>query len=307
MSRATDQLLDGVEGGCEVPEIGLLSDLVTLTKARLSMLVIVTTFVGFCMGSGPHMDWLLLIQATGGTALAAAAAAVLNQWMESHVDRLMERTKARPLPAGRMKHGHALTLGITLAVVGVGWLWLAANPLSALLAAATVLIYLLLYTPLKRKTALCTLVGAVSGAIPPMIGWTAAKGAHPSLGLGAWILFGVLFAWQMPHFLAIAWIYRDEYAQAGFVMLKRDDVSGVSTALTSMAFALGLAAICLMPFFSGMNSGAYFFGALLCNVILSAFALRFLVERSRSTARRLFFASILFLPLQLGLMVFTKL
>ncbi len=306
MSRATDELLVLGEVS-EAPEIGLVSDLLTLTKARLSLLVIITTFVGFCMASGPQLDWLRLVSATLGTALAAAAAAVLNQFMESHVDRLMERTKFRPLPAGRMRPASALFLGVALTAGGVGWLWLAANALSAGLAAATVAIYLFIYTPLKRRTALCTIVGAVSGAIPPVIGWTAAQGAHPTLGLGAWVLFGVLFTWQMPHFLAIAWMYRDEYAQAGFIMLKRDDVSGAGTAFTSFAFALGLAGICMVPFVMGMNSAVYLAGAIVLNGILVFLAGQFLRDRTRAVARRLFFASIFYLPLILGLMVFTKL
>ncbi len=305
MSRATDDIL-ALDDLAETPEIGLVSDLLTLTKARLSLLVIITTFIGFCMASGPQLDWLRLISATLGTALAAAAAAVLNQWIESPVDRLMERTKSRPLPAGRMKSGTALLLGIALAATGVAWLWLATNPLSAALAAATVAIYLFLYTPLKRRTALCTIVGAVSGGIPPVIGWTAAQGASPTVGLGAWVLFGVLFTWQMPHFLAIAWMYRDEYAQAGFIMLKRDDASGAMTALTSLVFAAALSGICLVPYFSGQNNTLYLAGALLLNGVLFALAAHFFLDRTRPVARRLFFASILYLPLILGLMVFTK-
>lgn len=305
MSRASEDFAVAIEES-ELPEIGLVSDLLTLTKARLSLLVIITTFVGFCMASGPRLDWMLLVHATLGTALAAAAAAVLNQWMEIRVDRLMVRTKSRPLPAGRMKPATALVLGIALAIAGVSWLWVAANPFSASLAAATVVIYLLLYTPLKRKTAWCTIVGAVSGAIPPVIGWTAAQGAHPTLGLGAWVLFGILFTWQMPHFLAIAWMYRDEYSQAGFVMLKRDDTSGAATAFTSIVFSVALTLITTIPFTGGVNNSLYLVGALVLDSILLFFATHFLLERNRSTARALFFASILFLPLLLGLMVFTR-
>jgi len=284
-------------------EPGLLSDLATITKARLSLLVIVTTFVGVCMASDKGLDWLLIANVTFGTTLAAAAAGVLNQVMEVQVDRLMERTRRRPLPAGRWRLLNALILGLVLAGVGVTWLWLTCNALSAYLAAATVLIYLAVYTPLKRRTALCTIVGAVSGAIPPMIGWTAAR---PSLDLGAWVLFGILFTWQMPHFLAIAWMYRDEYAQAGFVMLKRDDANGTSTALTSLLFTAALVAVTLVPFWAGMVSSVYLGGALLLDAALTGCALRFLVERTRDAARGLFLASILFLPLLLGLMVFTK-
>ncbi|MDB6171741.1 MAG: Protoheme farnesyltransferase [Chthoniobacteraceae bacterium] len=306
MNRVTEEFAMPLADADDLPEIGLISDLMTLIKARLSLLVIITTFVGFCMASEARLDWLLLFNAIFGTTLAAAAAAVLNQWTESHVDRLMERTKSRPLPAGRMSPASALVFGMVLTFVGVGWLWMTANGLSALLAASTVFIYLFLYTPLKRRTAFCTIVGAVSGAIPPVIGWTAAQGSHPTLGLGAWVLFGILFTWQMPHFLAIAWMYRDEYAQAGFIMLKRDDVSGAITALTSLAFSLALGAICIVPFGAGTHGRVYLIGAILFNAIFIFFAVRFLLERNRVSARRLFFTSIFYLPLILGLMVFTK-
>lgn len=284
-------------------EQGMMGDIMALTKARLSLLVVVTTFVGFCMAAGPQIDWLRLVHAVLGTTLAAAGAAVLNQVMEVNVDRLMERTRYRPLPAGRMKRRAALGFGVALSVAGVAYLWFAANPMSAYLAAATVLIYLLFYTPLKRKTSFCTIVGAVSGAIPPVIGWTAAR---PSLELGAWVLFGILFTWQMPHFLAIAWMYRDEYAQAGFVMLKRDDRTGFATAMLSLAFTLALTAITIVPFFSGSNGAVYLVGALLMDAMMLACAVQFLLQRDRASARRLFFASIIFLPVLIGLMVLTK-
>ena len=281
-------------------------DLMTLTKARLSFLVVITTFVGFCLASERPLDWLRLTHAIVGTALAAAAAAVLNQWMEAHVDRLMERTRHRPIPGGRIKPAGALVFGIALALGGVSWLWLTTNALSALLAAATIFIYLFFYTPLKRHTAWCTLVGAVSGAIPPVIGWTAAAPQAPEIGLGAWVLFGILVCWQMPHFLAIAWIYRDEYAQAGFVMLKRRDHRGVATATISFLFTIALIVVTVIPFQAGLNSAAYLVIALALDLALLIVAGHFLINRSRLTARRLFLASILFLPLLLGAMVLTR-
>ena len=284
-------------------EHGIVSDLMALTKARLSLLVVVTTFVGACAASGPHIEWLRVFNAVFGTTLAAFAAAVLNQCIESNVDRLMERTRQRPLPAGRMRPATALTLGIVLGVLGVAWLWFTANPMSAYLAAATILIYIAFYTPLKRKTSLCTIVGAVSGAIPPVIGWTAVQ---PSLDPGAWVLFGILFTWQMPHFLAIAWMYRDEYAQAGFVMIRRDDTSGCATAMQSLLYTLALTGITALPFIMGVNTGLYLAGALVLGGAMLVCAVQFLLDRSRPNARRLFFASILYLPLLLGLMVFTK-
>ncbi len=303
MSRASDEVM---LGGADARESGLVGDLLVLTKARLSLLVIVTTFVGFCIGSGDVLDWWALVNTCGGTALAAAAAAVLNQWAEVHVDRLMERTKARPLPAGRMRSRSALILGLGLLVAGMSWLWASTNALSALLAGATVFIYILIYTPMKRRTAACTFVGAVSGAIPPVIGWAAASGADPLLAPSAWILFGILFAWQMPHFLAIAWMYRDEYAQAGFVMLKRDDVTGVVTAMTSLLFTVVLSGVCLTAWRLQVSGIGFLVGASVLNACLMVMAVRFLLVRSRSAARLLFFGSIFYLPLVLGLMVFTK-
>ena len=303
MSRPLHDAAVALEIPREENEQGIVSDILVLTKARLSLLVVITTFVGFCMASGPRLDWLMLIHAVLGTTLAAASAAVLNQYVEAHVDRLMERTRHRPLPAGRMRPAAALVLGLALGVVGVAWLWLTTNPTSALLAAATIVIYIALSTPLKRKTSACTIVGAVAGAIPPVIGWTA---VHPSLDLGAWILFGILFTWQMPHFLAIAWMYRDEYAQAGFVMLRRDDLSGCATAMQSLLYTVALTVITVLPFSHGTSSGLYLGGALVLDALLLACAVQFLMQRNRSAARRLFFASILYLPLILGLMVFTR-
>jgi len=304
MNRMNTEIALALELPAAQVEPGLMSDLFVLTKARLSLLVIITTFVGFCMASGAKLDWLLLLHAVGGTTLAAAAAAVLNQCLEANVDRLMERTRYRPLPAGRMKPGSALALGTALGLVGVVWLGLAVNSLSAALAAATIFIYIAAYTPLKRRTSLCTIVGAIAGAIPPVIGWVAVQ---PSFGLGAWVLFGILFTWQMPHFLAIAWMYRDEYAQAGFVMLKRDDLSGCATAMQSLLYTFALIAITLIPFHAGMNSAIYLGGALALDGVMLFFAVQFLFERDRASARQLFLTSILFLPLILGLMIFTKL
>jgi len=303
VNRSTPEIALPLEVPRESAEPGYLSDLLVLTKARLSLLVIVTTFVGFCAASGSRLDWLLLANAVLGTTFAAGAAAVLNQFIEASVDRLMERTRFRPLPAGRMKPRHALALGVAMGAFGVGWLALTVNALSATLAAATILIYIAAYTPLKRRTSLCTIVGALSGAIPPVIGWVAVK---PSMDLGAWVLFGILFTWQMPHFLAIAWMYRDEYAQAGFIMLRRDDASGGKTAMQSLLYTAGLIIITLIPYHAGMNSDIYLGGALLLDGLMLLFAVQFLIERDRTSARRLFFASIFFLPLILGLMVFTK-
>jgi heme o synthase len=303
MNTAMENVIDTVQLPAEAASPGLVGDVCTLTKARLSTLVLITTLVGFLMAAGPKIEWLVLASAMFATALVAASAAILNQVIEANVDRLMDRTKNRPLPTGRMKISSAVALGVAFAVVGSVWLALAANMLSACLSIATLLIYIFLYTPLKRKTSLCTLVGAVSGAIPPVIGWTAAR---PSLDAGAWILFGVLFLWQMPHFLSIAWLYRDEYAQAGFVMLRRNDVGGHCTARASLLFTIALTVVTLLPAFAGLVSMPYFFGALACDVLLLACAVQFVLHRNRASARRLFFASICYLPFVLGLLVFAK-
>lgn len=284
-------------------EPGILADLLDLTKARLNMLVLITTFVGYWMGAPGAIDWLRLIQTMLGTALCAASAAALNQLWEVKIDALMPRTADRPIVAGRMKKSAAFWIAIALGLIGGIWLWVAVNHLSAILAVSTILIYVVLYTPLKRVSALCTLVGAVSGAIPPMVGWAA---ANPHLSLGAWVLFGVLFAWQMPHFLAIAWMYRDQYRSAGLVMLKRDDHTGFPTAITSLFFTFLLTGITLVQFNAGLGGSIYLGGALLFNSIFFLAALHFCADRSRPVARRLFFTSIIYLPLILGLMVFTK-
>ncbi len=185
-----------------------------LTKARLTMLVLITTFVGVCMAPGERIDWLLLFNTLLGTALVAGSAAVLNQCIEMNVDRLMERTKIRPLPSGRMKLSTALKIGLGMGAAGLAYLALTTNLPATLLAAVTLAIYLLWYTPMKRRSPFCITIGAVAGAIPPVIGWVAVK---PSMQAGAWVLFGILFLWQMPHFLAIAWMYHDEYAPGRFL------------------------------------------------------------------------------------------
>jgi protoheme IX farnesyltransferase len=212
----------------------------------------------------------------------------------------MGRTKDRPLPAGRMYAGTALGLGVLLGVAGLIYLQNRVSPLCAGLAAVTLATYVGLYTPLKRKSAWCVTVGAISGAIPPVIGWAAATG---SLGRGAWILFGILFFWQMPHFLALAWMYRDEYAQAGFSMLRRGDIAGIKAATESLLCAVALTVVTLLPAFLGMAHPIYVVVALACDGWLLSCAVLFLAHRSRVSARRLFLASILYLPLVMALLV----
>ena len=282
---------------------GFVSDLSQLTKVRLNLLVLITTFVGFSMASGDKLDGLRLLHTLIGTALVAGGGAALNEAMEVDVDGMMKRTRDRPLPACRMSWSMALGIGLAMAGAGLLYLAFAATPLATCLALATLLIYLGCYTPLKRRTSLCTTVGAVSGALPPVIGWTAVDG---TFGLGAWVLFGILFTWQMPHFLAIAWMYRDEYANAGLKMLRRTDAFGIETAGQALAFSIGLTAITMVPVFAHQAGPVYAVGALAFDLLLLSCATRFLLDRSRGAARRLFFASIFYLPGLLGLMMFAR-
>ena len=280
-----------------------LGDFMMLTKARLTMLVLMTTALGFAFGSSRGMDWFLFFRVMFGTAFVAASASVLNQFLERKVDRLMARTKDRPLPAGRMASGTALGLGVLLAVAGLIYLLNRVSPLCAGLAGGTLAIYVALYTPMKRKSAWCVTIGAISGAIPPVIGWAAATG---SLGRGAWILFGILFFWQMPHFLSLAWMYRDDYAQAGFFMLRPRDIAGIKAATESLLCAIALAVVTLLPAFFGLAHIVYIPAALAFDGWLLICAALFLSHRSRASARRLFLASILYLPLVMALLVICR-
>ncbi|MGH8047530.1 MAG: heme o synthase [Chthoniobacterales bacterium] len=280
-----------------------LSDLAELVKARLSLLVLATTLVGFLLGQGSEpLEWAVLLATLLGTALSACGAAALNQWWERDVDALMRRTRSRPLPAGRMHPKDALIFGILLSVLGVAGLAVV-NLFSAVLAFATIVVYVLVYTPLKRISAINTLVGAIPGALPPLIGWIAATGEASTPG---WVLFAILWFWQMPHFLAIAWMYRDEYASAGFIFLTGRDNAGAATARQVVLYTLCLVLASLVPAFIGLNSPWYFAGALAFGAAFFVPALRFALTRSRESARVLFFASIIYLPLLLTLLVVTR-
>ncbi|MDD5200624.1 MAG: heme o synthase [Terrimicrobiaceae bacterium] len=281
----------------------LLADLAELVKARLSMLVLATTLVGYLLGQGSAaISWIALTATLVGTALSAGGAAALNQWWERDTDALMRRTRTRPLPAGRMHPGDALLFGVFFSGFGVACLALV-NSLSASLAAATIVIYVLVYTPLKRISAINTLVGAIPGALPPLIGWIAATG---DASLPGWVLFAILWFWQMPHFLAIAWMYRDEYAGAGFIFLTGRDPDGRATARQMILYSLCLVVVSVGPAFIGLNSMFYFFGALLLGAAFCGLALHFGRHRTREAARSLFFASIIYLPLLLALLVATR-
>ncbi|HVN33220.1 MAG TPA: heme o synthase [Thermoanaerobaculaceae bacterium] len=274
--------------------------LAELTKARLTLLVVATTAVGFLMAGGPRRGGAALAWTVLGTALAAAGSMALNQALEAVRDARMERTRNRPVPSGAIQRRTALSVGVLTASTGLAVLALKANVLTALLGLAVVLIYTLVYTPLKPRTPLCTLAGAVCGAIPPMMGWTA-TGAP--LSFGAWLLAGVLFLWQIPHFLALAWLYREDYARGGFRMLPAVDPSGRVTGQMAVLYALALVPVGVLGALGGMTGWLFAAGAVALGVALVTFALRLAALRTEPVARRLFLATLVYLPILLGLMV----
>ena len=287
----------------EVPKMGLWDDVLVLVKARLSFLVLITTLVGFLLGWKGPFDWVLLTATLLGTALCAAGSSALNQWWERDIDAQMKRTMDRPLPARRMRPVDGLLFGLFFSTTGLAILALFTNWDAAFLAFATIAIYILVYTPMKRISSLNTLVGAVPGALPPLIGWMAARGNYDLEGC---LLFGILWFWQMPHFLAIAWMYKDDYAQGGFVMLTANDPECATTSRQALLYSICLLLVTLVPGVLGFNSPVYFFGALGLGLVFSGFALIFIRRRDRHAARHLFFASIVYLPVLLGLLVATK-
>jgi len=274
-----------------------------LIKARLTFLVLLTTLVGFYMAFPGPLDLALLFHTMLGTALVASGASALNQYLEREHDARMERTEDRPLPSGRMQPGTVLILGGVCGGVGLIYLAAAVNPLTSLLGAITLGSYLFIYTPLKRITTLNTIVGAIPGALPPLMGWAAARN---EITVGGWSLFAILFFWQLPHFLAIAWIYRDQYARAGFVMLPVVDKAGFRTGRQAVSHTLGLLPVSLGPVLFHLAGPVYLCGALILGLAFLWFAAQFSRDLGIARARQLFFASILYLPLLLGVMVFDK-
>jgi protoheme IX farnesyltransferase len=271
-----------------------------LAKPGITAMVGVTAAVGYGVAAGGVADWRLLLHLLGGTLLSAAGASALNMLLERRLDARMERTRNRPLPAGRMTVSEAAVFGVLLSVAGVAWLAVSVNLLAAALSAATIASYLGLYTPLKTRTSLCTVVGAVPGALPPVLGWAAARG---TLDPGALALFMILFFWQLPHFIALAWMYREDYARAGFPMLTVEEPTGAAAGRQGVLQTLALIVVSLVPFVFGMAGEAYLVAALLLGTGFLGFAVAFAVERSRPRASRLFLASIAYLPLLLGALV----
>jgi heme o synthase len=274
-----------------------------LVKARLTTLVVLTTAAGFYAGWRGNMDWLLLFHTVFGTALVASGAAALNQLLERDYDAKMRRTETRPLPSGRLTPDSVLMIGVGLSAAGLLYLAGLVNLLTSFLGAITLISYIWIYTPLKRVTTLNTAIGAIPGALPPLMGWTAAR---DEISGGGWALFAILFFWQLPHFLAIAWIYREDYARAGFAMLPVVDPDGRRTGSQALSHTLGLLPVSLSPFVFGLAGPVYLAVALILGIIFVRAAFKFSRELTVSRARTLFFASIIYLPLLFSALVFDK-
>lgn len=280
-----------------------ISDFIQLTKPRITFLVTITTLIGFLMAIRGSSNLYLLFNTLMGTALVAAGASALNMVLEWEADARMRRTEMRPIPAGRLTIPHSISFGAAISIIGIMQLLLFVNLLTSLLAILTLGLYLFAYTPLKRRTSLCTLIGAVPGAIPPMMGWTAVTG---SVSFQAWWLFAILFLWQLPHFLSIAWLYREDYARGGFPMLPVLDPDGVRTSRQIILETLALTLVSIMPSLMGMTGAAYMAGALALGGAFLIMSLRLSRSKSTAAARRLLLTSVIYLPLLLTLMVLDK-
>jgi heme o synthase len=280
------------------------ADLLALTKPRLNLLVLLTTLAGLYLAAPEGVRLGLLVHTLVGSALVAGGAAALNQVIEHRTDALMTRTARRPVPSRRLGLAESAWFGIFLSVAGIAELWLGANGMAAAVAAATHLSYVALYTPLKTRTSLSTLVGAVPGALPPVIGWSAATG---DITMPALTLFGIVFFWQMPHFLAIAWMYRDDYARAGIPLLPLTEPDGRRTGQQALLYAAALWPVSILPAVVGLADWPYSAVATLLGAGFIVLSAAFARDRSMETARRLFFYSIIYLPLLLGALVVDRL
>ncbi len=276
---------------------------VELTKPRITFLIVLTAAAGFCLGTRGAINYLMMFHALFGIALLSSGIATLNQYMERDLDSLMRRTATRPLPSGKLMPREAFIFGTALTVAAEIHLALLVNPLTALLGVTVVVGYLFCYTPLKTRTSLSTVVGAFPGAMPPLMGWTAASG---QIGLEAWTLFAILFLWQFPHFLAIAWMYREDYARAGIVMLPVIEPEGRLTGQQIVLWTLMLIPVSLVPTALGTSGMVYFYGAILLGVLFLCSSVAAALSGSRQSARRLLLASVLYLPVLFALMVINQ-
>ncbi|MCE2503708.1 MAG: heme o synthase [Chlorobi bacterium] len=294
--ETSERLLNSPSEKTEFRLSSRLFDFVELTKPRLTLLSVMTTLAGYYLGSRGTLSPMPLLHTLAGTFLVGGGCAVLNMVVEREQDGMMRRTANRPLPAGRISSQEAMILGIVLTVGGLVWLAFSANLLAAFIAAATFNIYVFLYTPLKEQTTLNTIVGAVPGALPPMIGWAAATG---SLDIGALALFALVFFWQMPHFLSLAWVYRKDYARAGYKMLPNLDPKGDATSRQILLYAAVLLPISMIPTLVGISGPVYFFGAAILGLLFLWLSFRFALTRENRSAKHLFHFSLIYLPILL--------
>jgi protoheme IX farnesyltransferase len=282
-------------GAVAIPAVrSRASDFVALAKPRLNMLVVASALAGYVMGGGDMSNAMIVVFTVLGTGLVAGGASAFNQVIERQPDSLMRRTRLRPVPDGRLQPGESLLFAAALCASGLIVLGAGVNGLSAGVALVTLLTYALIYTPLKRRSSFATVVGAIPGALPPVIGWAAARGA---LSEGGWVLFAIVFLWQLPHFLAIAWMYREDYARAGFPMLPVIEPDGRSTGRQAVYYCAALLPVSLVPTLVGLATTAYFAAALVLGLLFLALTLKFARTRAVADARRLFFGSIIYLPL----------
>ena len=288
----------------ELSQSNKLGAYISLTKPDVSFLVLMTTGAGFYMGARGPIEWLHMLHVVFGTMMIAAGTAALNHYIERESDRYMRRTASRPLPTGQLTPAEALRFGVALSIAGAIDLYFDAGYLACLLGVVTSVSYLLAYTPLKKRTVWATFVGAIPGAIPPMIGWTAATG---KLDAGAWLLFAILFFWQFPHFHAISWMYREDYARAGILMLPVVDQDGTRTFRQIVLYAAVLVAVSLLPAIMGFAGVLYFFGALVTCTALVQVCLWAAHTKTNSRAKWLMHATVMHIPILLGLMMYDKL
>lgn len=274
-----------------------------LTKPRITFLIVLTAAAGFSLASPGHVDYRAMLTAMVGIALLSSGIATLNQYMEKDLDALMRRTANRPLPTGKLLPWEALAFGAGLTVLAEVYLMVLVNPLSAVLGLTVIAGYLFGYTPLKTRTSLSTFVGAFPGAVPPLIGWASARG---TIGVEAWVLFAILFLWQFPHFLAIAWMYREDYTRAGILMLPVVEPDGRVTGQQIVLYTVMLLPVSLLPTLLGTAGKIYFVGAIVLGLLFLYFSLRAAFSKSRLAARQLLLASVIYLPLLFILMVLDR-
>ena len=279
------------------------SDLINLTKPKITSLVLFTTFVGFYTGIDGSIPLLPLFHTLAGTALIAGGAGAFNMYIERQLDVLMKRTSLRPLAAGRLQPGVALVFALAISIGGFVYLYFQVNHLTSMLSAVIFAAYLILYTPLKTRTWICTFVGAVPGALPVVLGWAA---ANNTISYEAWILFAIVFLWQMPHFYAIGWMHREDYKRAGFSLLPAIDHSGRRISRQALLFIVLLVIAASLPYLVGTAGAVYLIGATVAGITFLAFGLHFVRSLTTGSARLLFLASALYLPLLLTFLILNK-